>query len=136
MTFNFIEKKSEIIKTNVSPNVIPLELLLGFFKFVVTPLFSEWHRFLRSALSTHMMEILDENRKRWETQEVAEQAEETQTELSEAEIDISDEEELTKRSLETPSIHDFIPPPHTRYVIYKMHQIILFSSVILIFKLA
>lgn len=61
-----------------------------------------------------MTKILDENRKRWEAQESAEQAEETQTELSEAEAEVSDDEELTKRSLDTPSIHDFIPPPQTR----------------------
>ncbi|XP_018565805.1 uncharacterized protein LOC108906859 [Anoplophora glabripennis] len=87
------------------------KIQVGFFKFVVTPLFSEWHRFLKSPLSTHMMKILDENRRRWEAQESVEQAEETQTELSDAEAEISEEEEHTKRSSETPSIHDFIPPP-------------------------
>lgn len=63
-----------------------------------------------------MIKILDENRKRWEAQEIAEQAEETHTELSEAEVEISDEEEPTKRSVDTPSIHDFIPHPQTRYL--------------------
>lgn len=63
-----------------------------------------------------MMKILNENRRRWEAQETAEQAEETQTELSEAEADVSDEEELTKRSIDTPSVHDFIPPPQTREI--------------------
>ncbi|KAJ8955789.1 hypothetical protein NQ314_006838, partial [Rhamnusium bicolor] len=77
------------------------KIQVGFFKFVVTPLFSEWHRFLKSPLSTHMMNILDENRRRWEAHESAEQAEETQTELSDAEADVSDEEEPTKRSTET-----------------------------------
>lgn len=58
-----------------------------------------------------MMKILEENRRRWEAQESAEQAEEIQTELSDAEAEISEEEEHTKKSSETPSIHDFIPPP-------------------------
>ncbi|XP_044270346.1 cAMP-specific 3',5'-cyclic phosphodiesterase 4A-like isoform X2 [Tribolium madens] len=87
------------------------KIQVGFFRYVVKPLFSEWHRFLKSTLSTHMMEILEANRKRWEKQESAEQAEETQTELSDAEPDVSDDEEATKQSSETPSIMDFIPPP-------------------------
>lgn len=58
------------------------------------------------------MDILDTNRKRWERQECVEQAEETHTELSDAEVEISDDEETTtKRSSTTPSIMDFIPPP-------------------------
>lgn len=89
----------------------------GFFRFVVTPLFSEWHRFMRSTLSTHMMDMLDSNRRRWEEQERVEQAEETQTELSDAEPEVSEDEEPTKRSSEaSTSIHDFIPPPSTRLV--------------------
>ncbi|KAG5893591.1 hypothetical protein JTB14_019262 [Gonioctena quinquepunctata] len=88
------------------------KIQVGFFKFVVTPLFSEWHRFLKSTLSTYMMRILDENRKRWEAHENAEQAEETQTELSDAEVEVSDEEQAVKRSSETTtSIQDFIPSP-------------------------
>lgn len=64
-----------------------------------------------------MMHILDENRRRWEDEENAEQAKDTNTELSEVEAELSDEEELTKRSIDTPSIHDFIPPPlQARYI--------------------
>ncbi|XP_050312092.1 cAMP-specific 3',5'-cyclic phosphodiesterase 4A-like isoform X2 [Anthonomus grandis grandis] len=88
------------------------KIQVGFFRFVVTPLFSEWHRFMHSDLSTHMIETLETNRKRWEDQERTEQAEETQTELSDAEPEISEDEEPTKRSSEaSTSIHDFIPPP-------------------------
>ncbi|KAK4877399.1 hypothetical protein RN001_009905 [Aquatica leii] len=85
----------------------------GFFRFVVTPLYSEWHRFLSSSLSRHMMNLLDINRKKWEAQEAAEQAEETHTELSDAEPerDISEEDELSKAVSDTPTIIDFIPPP-------------------------
>lgn len=86
----------------------------GFFKFVVTPLFSEWHRFLNSSLSTYMMNLLESNRKKWETQEANEQAEETHTELSDAEpeqVITSDEEEDEQKSLKSPSFVDFIPPP-------------------------
>ncbi|KRT80823.1 hypothetical protein AMK59_5724 [Oryctes borbonicus] len=87
----------------------------GFFRFVVTPLFAEWHRFLKSTLSTHMINLLDSNRKRWEAQEAAEAAEETHTELSDAEpeIVISEDEDLTKHSSGTPSITEFIRPPQT-----------------------
>ncbi|XP_044732480.1 calcium/calmodulin-dependent 3',5'-cyclic nucleotide phosphodiesterase 1C-like isoform X3 [Chrysoperla carnea] len=57
----------------------------GFIRFVVTPLFSEWHRFLSSELSTYMMQLLASNQKRWESLENAENAEETRTELSDTE---------------------------------------------------
>ncbi|XP_066148463.1 uncharacterized protein [Euwallacea fornicatus] len=92
------------------------KIQVGFFRFVVTPLFSEWHRFMGSPLSTHMIQMLDSNRRRWEEQERAEQAEETQTELSDAEPDASEgeEEEPTKRSSEnSTSLLDFIPVPST-----------------------
>nr|CAH7759497.1 unnamed protein product [Callosobruchus chinensis] len=69
------------------------KIQVGFFKFMVTPLFVEWHRFLGSPLSTHMMKVLDENRRKWEEQEKAEQAEETQTELSDADAEEREEEE-------------------------------------------
>lgn len=60
-----------------------------------------------------MMTLLKANRKRWEAQEAVEQAEETHTELSDAdpEPEISEEDEITKGSSETPSIIDFIAPP-------------------------
>ncbi|XP_031349176.1 uncharacterized protein LOC116175186 isoform X3 [Photinus pyralis] len=85
----------------------------GFYRFVVTPLYSEWHRFLSSSLSNHMINLLNFNRKKWEAEEAAEQAEETQTELSDAEPerDVSEEEEPSKATSDTPTIIDFIPPP-------------------------
>lgn len=61
-----------------------------------------------------MMDILESNRKKWEEQERKENAEETQTELSDAEPEVSEDEEATKRSSETPSIIECLPPP-TRY---------------------
>lgn len=83
----------------------------GFFRFVVTPLFSEWHRFLSSELSTHMMNLLTDNQKRWEKLEADEQAEETHTELSDAEPEeISEADEETRGSSETLLLPvDFIP---------------------------
>lgn len=61
-----------------------------------------------------MMNILETNRKKWENHEAAEQAEETHTELSDAEpeAEISEDEEPTKGSSSlTPSIIEFNPPP-------------------------
>ncbi|XP_071054218.1 uncharacterized protein [Onthophagus taurus] len=87
----------------------------GFFRFVVTPLFSEWHRFLKSHLSTHMIDLLESNKKKWEAQEAAELAEKTCVviETVEPETAVSDEEERdeSKRSSGTPSIIEFIRPP-------------------------
>ncbi|CAH1099041.1 unnamed protein product [Psylliodes chrysocephalus] len=89
------------------------KIQVGFFKNVVNPLFAEWHRFMKSPLSTHMMDILDDNRKKWEAQEKAELAEETQTELSDAEPEVSDEEEeqASTKTSGTHSIQEYIPTP-------------------------
>ena len=57
----------------------------GFFRFVVSPLFEEWHRFLKTDLSTLMMGYLRSNQSRWEAL-IQELAEETRTEISEAEV--------------------------------------------------
>lgn len=70
-----------------------------------------------SDLSSHMMQLLRANRRRWEMQEATENAEETRTELSDAEPEpeISEEDDVTKESSETtPSITDFIPVPAPR----------------------
>lgn len=72
------------------------KIQVGFFKFVVTPLFDEWHRFLQSKLSRKMMKNLKYNQIQWETKVAAELAEETRTEISDAEAleqDVDDEED-------------------------------------------
>lgn len=68
---------------------------------------------MNSSLSTRMMELLKSNKRRWEAEEAKEQAEETRTELSDAdpEPEISEEDEITKGSSGTASIADFISPP-------------------------
>jgi len=58
----------------------------GFFKFVVTPLMVEWHRFLKSELSYRMMRHLKYNEKQWDQRLQTELAEETRTEMSDAEV--------------------------------------------------
>lgn len=66
----------------------------GFFKFVVTPLFDEWHRFLDTKLSHNMMYHLHYNQVQWEKRVAAELAEETKTEISDAELIDADDEDL------------------------------------------
>ncbi|EDS31973.1 c-AMP-specific 3',5'-cyclic phosphodiesterase [Culex quinquefasciatus] len=58
----------------------------GFFKFVVTPLMDEWHRFLKTDLSHSMMHHLKFNQVQWESKLQAEINEETRTEISDAEL--------------------------------------------------
>nr|XP_029729554.1 uncharacterized protein LOC109400568 isoform X1 [Aedes albopictus] len=58
----------------------------GFFKFVVTPLMDEWHRFLKTDLSHNMMYHLKYNQIQWESKLQAEMNEETRTEISDAEL--------------------------------------------------
>lgn len=58
----------------------------GFFKFVVTPLMVEWHRFLKTELSYRMMRHLKNNERQWDSRLQAELAEETRTEISDAEV--------------------------------------------------
>lgn len=62
------------------------KIQVGFYKFVVTPLFDEWHRFLDTPLSRLMMRNLRVNQRKWEALIVQETAEETRTEISEAEV--------------------------------------------------
>ncbi|XP_053624814.1 uncharacterized protein LOC128683331 isoform X2 [Plodia interpunctella] len=58
----------------------------GFFKFVVTPLITEWHRFLQNDLSRQMLKNLLYNQNKWETLVAQEAAEETGTEISDADM--------------------------------------------------
>jgi len=58
----------------------------GFFRFVVLPLFEEWHRFLKTDLSTLIMGHLKGNQSRWDALIQQELAEETRTEISETEV--------------------------------------------------
>lgn len=70
------------------------KIQVGFFKFVVTPLFDEWHRFLSSPLSRRMMRYLKYNQVQWENKVAAELAEETRTEISDTEVlDVDEEDE-------------------------------------------
>ncbi|XP_076181519.1 uncharacterized protein LOC143153819 isoform X3 [Ptiloglossa arizonensis] len=61
------------------------KIQIGFFKFVVTPLYEEWHRFLGDGLSVSLMEHLRANQKKWEVLILQEASEETETEISELE---------------------------------------------------
>ncbi|CAG7830830.1 unnamed protein product [Allacma fusca] len=57
----------------------------GFYQFVVRPLFTEWHRMLTTTLSTGMMKNLDSNKQKWDQLLQDELAQDTQTEVSDAE---------------------------------------------------
>lgn len=61
-------------------------LKAGFFKFVVTPLITEWHRFLQNDLSAQMLKNLLYNQNMWETLLAEELLEETGTEISDADL--------------------------------------------------
>lgn len=49
----------------------------GFFKFVVSPLFESWHKFLSSRLSEDLMRYLRSNQVEWDALVTQEAAEET-----------------------------------------------------------
>ncbi|XP_046738000.1 uncharacterized protein LOC124406594 isoform X5 [Diprion similis] len=74
----------------------------GFFKFVVTPLYEEWHRFLGTGLSVDLMDYLKGNQTRWEALIRQEVVEDTKTEMSELDdIDnalTSEDEDLAEDS--------------------------------------
>ncbi|XP_066905284.1 uncharacterized protein [Halyomorpha halys] len=80
----------------------------GFFKYVVAPLFEEWHRFLDTPLSKSMMKYLRENQARWE----AEVNEETKTDISEEVEELPEviEEKLPKRRHSVPLSQRFGAP--------------------------
>lgn len=70
------------------------KIQVGFFKFVVTPLFDQWHRFLDSKLSNQMMYFLKYNQMQWDKRVAADLAEETRTEMSDAEVLEEEEEDV------------------------------------------
>lgn len=90
----------------------------GFFKFVVTPLMDEWHRFLKTDLSYKMMRHLKYNQNQWEGRLQAEIAEETRTEISDAEMfDDVEEADIDEPCLDiSDSSETLLPqiilPPH------------------------
>lgn len=70
-------------------------LFSGFFKYVVTPLISEWHRFLQNDLSSQMLRNLRYNQGQWDQLVAEELAEETGTEISDAELVADDLETVS-----------------------------------------
>lgn len=82
----------------------------GFFKFVVTPLMVEWHRFLKSELSYRMMRYLKYNEKQWDQRLQAEIAEETRTEISDAELLEEDIDESDDSRIEYAGSPEMILP--------------------------
>lgn len=66
--------------------LIDFFLLAGFFKFVVAPLFEEWHRFLDTPLSRNMINHLRNNQARWDILCQQEADQEIRTEISDAEV--------------------------------------------------
>lgn len=76
----------------------------GFFKFVVTPLMAEWHRFHKTDLSYRMMRHLKYNEKQWDLRLQAEIAEETRTEISDAEVLEEEFEEINEDDDDLPDV--------------------------------
>ncbi|XP_071446087.1 uncharacterized protein [Hetaerina americana] len=88
----------------------------GFFRFVVAPLFDEWHRFLQTSLSTEMINYLNVNHARWDNLVKQEQAEETRTEVSDAEIqEVDDVAEVSTIDDASPD-NDIVPSPPLLHV--------------------
>nr|CAD7596689.1 unnamed protein product [Timema genevievae] len=82
----------------------------GFFRFVVSPLVEEWHRFLETDLSTCMMGHLRVNKEKWEALVQQELDQETKTEMSDAELlDEASSEEEGKDEM-SGSVELLLPP--------------------------
>ncbi|XP_063236084.1 uncharacterized protein LOC134538588 [Bacillus rossius redtenbacheri] len=88
----------------------------GFFRFVVSPLAEEWHRFLGTDLSRAMMGHLRANQERWEAMVRQEVAEETRTEVSEVELpdDSSEGEEEEEEEGSAGSVELLLGPASRR----------------------
>jgi hypothetical protein len=75
----------------------------GFFKFVVLPLYEEWHRFLDDGFSRSLMRHLRANQRQWEAliqqEAVVQEVPETTIETVEAsEVSLADERIGTARA--------------------------------------
>jgi hypothetical protein len=85
-------------------NVTVAKVQVGFYSFVVEPLFREWHRFLASGLSAAMLASFAANQKRWEAEVLNEDLSEASLEevLDSAEevvMTVTDLEEVNKTML-------------------------------------
>lgn len=99
-----------INSTKMSINELQLCFIItGFFKFVVTPLITQWHRFLHNDLSTQMLYNLMYNQNRWETLVNEEANEETKTEISDADM-AEDDLEIDNESLKSETSRLLLPP--------------------------
>ncbi|XP_034946298.1 uncharacterized protein [Chelonus insularis] len=90
------------------------KIQVGFFEFVVTPLYQEWYRFLGDGLSVTLMDHLRANQKRWEeliTQENIEDAKTEMSDLEEAKDTISSDEEVEGMQAEDSSSDVLLPEP-------------------------
>ncbi|XP_034231966.1 uncharacterized protein LOC117639963 isoform X4 [Thrips palmi] len=74
-------------------NSVP-KIQAGFFKFVVAPLFEEWHRFLDTPLSCNMISHLRNNQAKWDILCQQEADQEIRTEISDAESQVAEAEKL------------------------------------------
>lgn len=81
----------------------------GFFKFVVTPLIKEWDRFLNNDLSSQMLNNLLYNQNKWDTLVAQEIAEETRTEISDADM-VDDDLETCSGTNMSDSSELLLPP--------------------------
>lgn len=88
--------------------ILIIEFLAGFFKYVVTPLFTEWHRFLQNNLSAQMLKNLEFNQGRWEQMAAEEATDETRTDISDA--DMVDDDIDTSSSQNTLENSEMLPP--------------------------
>ncbi|KAG6449167.1 hypothetical protein O3G_MSEX005893 [Manduca sexta] len=88
----------------------------GFFQFVVTPLITEWDRFLRNDLSAQMLENLLYNKKKWEVLLEKELEVEIKTELPDHDLVIGIDEDESESYSETNSSDssDLLLPPRRR----------------------
>ncbi|XP_076641056.1 uncharacterized protein LOC143352446 isoform X3 [Halictus rubicundus] len=97
----------------------------GFFKFVVTPLYEEWHRFLGDGLSVSLMEHLRGNQKKWETliqQEAAEEWDAKMLKQEEPEDGVSSVEDPDADE-DTGSIDLLIPAAYVQSSNNKMQSL-------------
>lgn len=82
-------------------NVTVAKVQVGFYTFVVEPLFREWHRFLASRLSAAMMASFAANQKRWEAEVLNEENLEDEEEAAAAVGCLSGESSLMTQATRT-----------------------------------
>lgn len=111
------------------------KIQVGFIKFVVLPLYDEWHRFLNDNFSRELMNNLHDNQRHWEvllqkelttasnnSQQQQSNLEQTESQI-ETTVDVSEDDSVSLGELSIPRSVGLEPPPQDNRIDGRRHSV-------------